>query len=163
MRKDYFPSLPFALDREVVGSNPVTGIKFFRWNFNWNQLSFETRWSHLQAFLSKSSFTCNLIEVPRTFLPFFLLPLQSLSKLLTPTRILRNFPIFLFYPILTRPRLDNFQFERALWVINPSILYSQLLQASSTLIVLRSSMCWIRQQLDKWSVVEPSWLLSSNW
>ena len=27
-RKDYFPSLPFALDREVVGSNPVTGIKF---------------------------------------------------------------------------------------------------------------------------------------
>ena len=27
-RKDYFPSLPFALDREVVGSNPVTGINF---------------------------------------------------------------------------------------------------------------------------------------
>ena len=98
----------------------------------------------------------------KTFLPFFLLPLQSLSKLLTPTRILRNFPIFLFYPILTRPRLDNFQFERALWVINPSILYSQLLQAGSTLIVLRSSMCWIRQQLDKWSVVEPTWLPSSN-
>ena len=28
--------------------------------------------------------------------------------------------------------------------------------------VLTSSVCWIRQQLDKWSVGEPAWLLSSN-
>ena len=44
--------------------------------------------------------------------------------------------------------------------INPLFVITQ---ASSALIMLRSSESWIRQQLDKWSVVEPTWLLSSNW
>ena len=44
--------------------------------------------------------------------------------------------------------------------INPLFAITQ---ASSALIMLRSSESWIRQQLDKWSVVEPTWLLSSNW
>ena len=40
--------------------------------------------------------------------------------------------------------------------------YSQFLQPAQALIMLRSSMCWIRHQLDKWSEVEPTWLPSSN-
>ena len=43
--------------------------------------------------------------------------------------------------------------------IDPLLLIST---AGSALIVLRSSVCWIWQQLGKGSVVEPTWLPNSN-
>ena len=95
MCKDNFLSLPFALDREVVGSNPVTGKKLSDENsileIKVDVLSRHTEVANKLSYLT--SFTCNLLESPRTFLPFFLLPLQSLSKLLTLTRIPTDFPI----------------------------------------------------------------------
>ena len=36
------------------------------------------------------------------------------------------------------------------------------LTRDSNLIVLRSSVCWIGQQPDKWLIVQPTWMLSSN-
>ena len=53
---------------------------------------------------------------------------------------------------LTRP-IWGPQFNNPPFPITPATL---------ALIVLRSSACWIRQQLDKRSVVEPTWLPSSN-
>ena len=43
--------------------------------------------------------------------------------------------------------------------LNP--LFS-ITSASSALVVLKSSVCWIRQQLYKQSVAKPTWLPSSN-
>ena len=57
------------------------------------------------------------------------------------------------------------------WVENPCLSHwsTQFLNhlfaitfASSALVVLKSSMCWIRQQLYKQTVVKPTWLPSSN-
>ena len=62
--------------------------------------------------LCPSHTTCSLLR--GTFLPLFLLPLESLSKLLTLTWIPTDFPIFLFYPSTHKPHLGNSQFEPAL-------------------------------------------------
>ena len=106
--------------------------------------------------------TCS---TPRTFLPSILPSSSSIFKQVADTYSYTYWETFLSF--------CSIQYSQGpVWIIssssalcgaiNPSILYSQLLQAGSTLIVLRSSMCWIRQQLDKWSVVEPTWLPSSN-
>ena len=62
--------------QEVVGSNPVNGTNILFWHKNsiacmkvWYPCS---RW---HSYLT--SFTCNLLVLPRTFLTFFLLPLES--------------------------------------------------------------------------------------
>ena len=100
---------------EAVGSNLVTGKKKFGTSFN---CSHEGLISMLMpTFVSyriPSHTTCSLL--PRTFLPLFLLPLESLSKWLTHTWTHTDFPIFLFYSSAHKPSLGNSQFEHALWV-----------------------------------------------
>ena len=98
---------------EVVGSNPETAENFFCTKF---KSSHEEMISMLMLTFLSYFFPIQLVWccIDPSFL-LFLLPLQSLRKLyVVPTKSLRNFPIFLFYPIPSRPRLGNSQLERAL-------------------------------------------------
>ena len=79
-----------------------------------------------------------MLVLPRTFL------------LVADTYKNTNILFHLFYSvILTNPRLDNFQFKRTLREIQSIYPLFAITSAGSALIVLRSSVCWIRQQLDK--------------
>ena len=96
---------------EVVGSNPETAKNFFCTKFN---CSHEEMISMLMLTFLSYFFPIQLVWccIDPSFL-LFLLPLQSLRKLyVVPTKSLRNFPIFLFYPIPSRPRLGNSQLKR---------------------------------------------------
>ena len=54
-------------------------------------------------------------------------------------------------------------FQDQMWLPNHLChLLFAITPAGSALIMLRSSVCWLRQQPNKWSLVEPTWLLSSN-
>ena len=103
--------IPLSLQhtyQEVGGSNPVTAKNFFGTKFN---CSHEGMISMIMLTFLSYFFPIQLVWcfIDPSFL-LFLLPLESLRKLyIVPTLLLRNFPIFLFYPILTRPRLGNSQ------------------------------------------------------
>ena len=95
-------------------------------------------WRDDNGFHSHADFpshtTCALLTW--TFLPRFLLPLESLSKLLTLTWTHTGFPICLFYPSAHKPSLGNLQFKRALWVCkNTNNLYSHSSVSSSLYII----------------------------
>ena len=135
-----FPSLPHLSGG--CGFEPRDRQKFFCLKFN---CLLEGMISMLKLTFLSYFFPIQLVwwYIDPSFL-HFLLPLDTLRKLyVVPTLLLRNFPIFLFYPILTRPRLGNSQLERALWVIK----FQQPLFAT-TLSALPSSyfnlsVCWV--------------------
>ena len=109
MEKTYFPPPSAHLSG---GSNLVTRKNFFNTKFNclhegmtpMLKLTFQSHLLHIQlaGCYLESSFL------------LFLLPLESFSKLLTPTWIPTDFPIFLFHPSTHKPRLGNSHFEGAL-------------------------------------------------
>jgi hypothetical protein len=143
-----------------VGSNPETGIKIFHIKFgSKRRMFFHSRQLSYKIFLPCSIRLVTQLET--SFLSsFFLFNLMA-----NITSHWYHTDSFLsFFPIQSTPRTW-------LWVQNPcpSNWSTQFINplfaitsAGSTLIVLRSSVCWIRQQLGKWSVVEPTWLPSSN-
>ena len=94
------------------------------------------------------------------FFPFCHLPLPSYGKNhITPIS-------HWFYPISlsytkkytkdTKPLPIQFETQ----IINPLFAITS---AGSILIMLRSSVCWLKLQLDKWSVVQPTRLPTSNY
>ena len=85
---------------KVVGSNPVTGKNFFGTKFN---CSHEGMIPMLKLTFLSYFFPIELVwcYLDPSFL-LFLLPLESSSKLyIVPALLHTDFPIFLFYPILT--------------------------------------------------------------
>ena len=112
MEKAYFPpsSAHLSGGRGFISEYAKN---FFGTKFN---CSYEEMISMLMLTFLSYFFPIQLVWccIDPSFL-LFLLPLQSLRKLyVVPTKSLRNFPIFLFYPIPSRPRLGNSQLERAL-------------------------------------------------
>ena len=105
---------PFSLPLQqtylkVVGSNPMTGTKF---NCSHEGMIPMIKLTLLSYFLPIQIAHCYLDS---SFLLFYL-PLEYSSKLLTPTLLTNDYPIFLFHSILIRPVWVISQFEHALWV-----------------------------------------------
>ena len=135
MEKTSFPPLQHT-HLEIVGSNPVTSKNLLGTKFNClhEGITPILKLTFLSHFLPIQLTRCYLDP---SFL-LFLLPLESLSKLLTPSLLPTDLTIFLFYPLLTSPVWIISQFEHALWVSKIPTTSICNYSASSALIVLWS-------------------------
>ena len=116
VKTTFLPPLPFALDREVVCSNPVTGKNFqmkFSIEIKADVLLRQAKSLTNFTISLPSHATCSCYLEPSFHSSFFLLNLKQVADAYMNTyRLSYLFPI-----VLTKPHLGNSQLECTLWVV----------------------------------------------